>query len=317
MTEQEPVRPAVRRVVSLVPSLTEAVAATAPGLLVGATDWCTHPADLDVVRIGGTKNPDTAAVAALAPDLVIANEEENRAPDLADLRAAGLRVLVTEVRSLPQAFAELHRVLVDGCGLRRPGWLDAAESAWRDLPPVRTDEQDGPRPDGHDNVRAPASRDVPAGVPADGPQHVRPGGPAPAAGRRLRAVVPIWRRPWMALGRDTFAGDLLARLGIDHVLAGHDERYPRFDPADLPATDLVVLPDEPYRFTADDGPESFPGLPAALVSGRHLTWYGPSLVEAPAVLGAALRGARAYPAPPAGGRRPRRTRDPGGTGPGA
>ncbi|MEV6816936.1 helical backbone metal receptor, partial [Micromonospora sp. NPDC051296] len=33
------------RVVSLVPSLTEAVAVTRPGLLVGATDWCSHPAD--------------------------------------------------------------------------------------------------------------------------------------------------------------------------------------------------------------------------------------------------------------------------------
>ncbi|NEC92975.1 helical backbone metal receptor, partial [Streptomyces sp. SID12501] len=44
------------RVVSLVPSLTEAVAVSAPGLLVGVTDWCTHPADLgDAVRIVGTK----------------------------------------------------------------------------------------------------------------------------------------------------------------------------------------------------------------------------------------------------------------------
>jgi hypothetical protein len=45
-----------------------------------------------------------------------------------------------------------------------------------------------------------------------------------------------------------------------------------------------VLPDEPYAFSADDGPEAFPGLPSALVSGRHLTWYGPSLVEAATVL---------------------------------
>ena len=41
-----------------------------------------------------------------------------------------------------------------------------------------------------------------------------------------------------------------------------------------------MLPDEPYAFTADDGPEAFPGRRVALVSGRHLTWYGPSLVEA-------------------------------------
>lgn len=238
-----------RRVVSLVPSLTEAVACTAPGLLVGATDWCSEPAGLDAARIGGTKNPDTERIAALAPDLVLANEEENREPDLAALRAAGIAVLVTEVRTLPQAFRELERVLVHGCGLARPPWLDTAEAAWRELP-------------------------------------------APAAERT--AVVPVWRRPWMVLGRDTFAGDLLARLGVRNLCADHADRYPRV-PLDVLrafAADLVVLPDEPYRFSAADGPEAFPGLPAALVSGRYLTWYGPSLVRAPGELAEALAAAR-------------------------
>ncbi|MEE1771126.1 helical backbone metal receptor [Streptomyces sp. JV185] len=234
------------RVVSLVPSLTEAVAVTAPGLLVGVTDWCTHPAGLSAARIGGTKNPDVAAVLALRPDLVVANEEENREIDLAALRAAGTEVLVTEIRTLGQAFEELDRVLVTACGRARPRWLDEAEAAWAALPPPRA-----PR----------------------------------------RAIVPIWRRPWMVLGRDTFAGDLLARLGVENVYADHDERYPRIplDELDAAGADLVVLPDEPYRFTEDDGPEAFPALPAVLVDGRYLTWYGPSLVRAPAVLRAALR----------------------------
>ncbi len=70
----------VRRVVSLVPSLTEAVAVSAPGRLVGATDWCTHPAGLAVTRVRGTKNPERARIAALAPDLVIANREVWRDP---------------------------------------------------------------------------------------------------------------------------------------------------------------------------------------------------------------------------------------------
>ena len=71
-----------RRVVSLVPSLTEALAVTVPDRLVGATDWCTHPAGLDVPRVRGTKNPDRTAIAALAPDLVVANQEENRELDV-------------------------------------------------------------------------------------------------------------------------------------------------------------------------------------------------------------------------------------------
>jgi hypothetical protein len=51
-----------------------------------------------------------------------------------------------------------------------------------------------------------------------------------------------------------------------------------------------VLPDEPYRFTTDDGPEAFPGVRSAVVSGRHLTWYGPSLVEARDLLERQLHG---------------------------
>ena len=231
-----------RRIVSLVPSLTEAVAATAPGLVVGATAWCTRPADLDAARIGGTKNPDVARILALRPDVVLANEEENRAADLAALRAAGVPVWVTEIRDLDQAFRSLGRMLTVACGLERPSWLDAAEAAWARVA-------------------------------------------LPAAGTR-RAVVPIWRRPWMVLGRDTFAGDVLRRLGIVNCYAGHPERYPAIALEELRAqpADLVVLPDEPYAFAAGDGPEAFPEMPAALVSGRHLTWYGPSLAEAPGLL---------------------------------
>ena len=231
----------VDRVVSLVPSLTEAVAVTAPGLLVGATDWCSHPADLDVARVGGTKNPRVTDVLDLRPDVVLANEEENRRPDLDALRAAGVAVWVTAPQDVPAALTSLRRALA-ACRLDAPDWLGAAEEVWS--------------------------------------------GPPPAATRT--AVVPIWRRPWMALGRDTFAGDVLRRLGVANALAGSPDRYPRIDLAALPPHDLVVLPDEPYAFHADDGPEAFPGVPSALVSGRHLTWYGPSLVEARAVLQAAL-----------------------------
>ena len=90
----------VQRIVSLVPSLTETVAACSPGLLVGATEWCTHPADLAVRRIGGTKNPDIRAILELRPDIVLANEEENREPDLDALRGRAA-VWVTRIRDLP------------------------------------------------------------------------------------------------------------------------------------------------------------------------------------------------------------------------
>ena len=242
-----PVPATVARIVSLVPSLTETVASLDPGLLVGATAWCSHPADLDVTRIGGTKNPDIDAIIGLAPDVILANEEENREPDLHALRGAGLAVWVTRIRDLPAALVSLRRMITLACRQPSPAWLNTASAAWQ--------------------ISAPLERS---------------------------AVVPIWRRPWMVVGGDTFAGDLLARLGVTNVYGGHHDRYPRVPIEDLRAAapDLVVLPDEPYRFTASDGPEAFAGYPTALVSGRHLTWYGPSLVEAPAVLGRQLAAAR-------------------------
>ncbi len=242
---QVPVPAHVRRVVSIVPSLTEAIAATGPGLLVGATDWCTHPADLEVARIRGTKNPDVAAILALAPDVVVANEEENRPVDLQVMRDAGLAVWVTQIRTVPEAFGSLRRMLTLACRRESPDWLARAEAAWDGLPD---------------------------GLPGDS--------------NRGTAIVPIWRRPWMVVGRDTFTGDVLRWLGVRNAFEAHPERYPKVSLKELRALrpDLVVLPDEPYLFTADDGPEAFAGTPVALVSGRYLTWYGPSLEQAPAVL---------------------------------
>lgn len=236
------------RVVSLVPSLTEAVAVSAPDLLVGATDYCTHPAGLSVPRVGGSKYPSVPAILATRPELVLANVEENRKEDVQALRAAGVPVWVCYPRTLDGAFAAL-REMFDVLGVAAPSWLAAAERAWRTPP-------------------------------------------ASGSGYADRAVVPVWRRPWVVVGSDTFAGDVLARLGVTNLFAGAAQRYPRPTLAKIldRAPDLAVLPDEPYPFSATDGPEAFPGIRSALVSGRHLTWYGPSLVEAREVLAGQLAG---------------------------
>ena len=68
-----------------------------------------------------------------------------------------------------------------------------------------------------------------------------------------------------------------------------DGRYPTVTPGEIDdaGADVVLLPDEPYVFTADDGPEAL-RTPTRLVSGRLLTWYGPAMVEAHAMLTASL-----------------------------
>ncbi|WP_018686320.1 helical backbone metal receptor [Actinokineospora enzanensis] len=238
-----PVTGAVRRVVSLVPSLTEAIEVSVPGLLVGATDYCTHPIDLDVPRVGGSKYPSVDAVLDLRPDLVVANTEENRREDVDALRAAGVGVWVTEApATVPAGLGSIRRLL-GALGQSEPEWLATATELWTETP-------------------------------------------AP----RATAIVPVWRKPWVVVGRDTFAGDVLRRLGIVNVYADHADRYPRpsIDELNAMSADLVVLPDEPYEFTETDGPQWFPGKRAVLVVGRYLTWYGPSLVEAKAALESAL-----------------------------
>jgi len=125
------------RVVSLVPSITEALAGDRPSALVGATDWCTHPADLSVVRVRGTKNPDLAAIRSLTPDVVVANREENRELDVRRLRESGVRVWVTDVETVTGAVSSLERLYDDALGWPRPSWLAEARSLWDvPLPPV-------------------------------------------------------------------------------------------------------------------------------------------------------------------------------------
>jgi ABC-type Fe3+-hydroxamate transport system substrate-binding protein len=236
-------RPAAR-VVSLVPSLTESIASTRPEGLVGATDWCTHPADLDVPRVRGTKNPNLEAIKQLRPDVVIANKEENRELDVRRLRQAGIPVWVTVTESVLEALTALHRMFTECLQWPTPTWLDEATRIW-----------DRPAP----RVRA-------------------------------RTAIPIWRDPWMVVGSATFTGDLVRRLGVENAFGTRAERYPHVDLTELHQTELdfVLLPDEPYAFSADDGPEAFPDTRTILVSGRLLTWYGPSLVSAHAELRVAM-----------------------------
>ena len=232
------------RVVSLVPSLTEALASVRPELVVGATDWCTHPADLPAARVRGTKNPDLTAIRSLEPDVVIANKEENRELDVRRLRESGIEVWVSDIETVPEGIAALETMFDDVVGWERPAWLAVARERWT--------------------------------------------GPLPPA--RAEVAVPIWRDPWMVVGASTFTDDLLGRLGLHNVYGEPDapgrrsERYPATTVAEIESTaaELVLLPDEPYVFSQSDGPEAF-SLPTRLVSGRLITWYGPSLAD-PALL---------------------------------
>jgi len=248
-----------RRVVSLVPSVTETLFALGLGdRLVGVTEWCEHPADrvVSLPKVGGTKNPDQAAIDRLAPDLVLANLEENRAIDVKRMRERGLTVWVDFPRTVDDAVRQI-------AWLARLGASEAA--ARRLLDPIER--------------RIELARST-------------------SRARPLRGFIAIWRDPWMSVGRDTYAHDLLALVGIENVLAERAERYPRVTLEEVAALDpeIVLLPSEPYRFTDDDARALIASGPLANTSaaragaihsidGTLPFWHGPRIERAIDVLG--------------------------------
>ncbi|CAN5818597.1 helical backbone metal receptor [soil metagenome] len=222
------------RIVSLVPSVTDTLAVLGAGdAVVGVTDYCVCGAPPMARRVGGTKNPAVDEIVRLAPDVVVANAEENRAADLDALRAAGLRVLVTYPKTVPDV-AELLGELAELIGADATSLVDELEVAVADV-----------------GSRRPA--------------------------RPVAALTLIWRKPWMGLGPDTYADDLLQRCGLVNVLAGWQDRYPRLDPALVLAPEVVLLPSEPYAFGEDDLPAVhglLGSVPYRFVDGELLTWHG-------------------------------------------
>jgi ABC-type Fe3+-hydroxamate transport system substrate-binding protein len=254
--------------VSLVPSLTESLFALGLGeRVVGVTEWCVHPADAvaRLPKVGGTKSPDLDAIAALRPDLVIANREENRKRDVERLEAKGLRVWLTYPRTVREGAALLAEMAELGAG-----------------------------PDVRERVVAPVLSAVADAEVALGA--LRAEGIAPA-----RVFCPVWRDPWMAVGAPTYADDLIHLCGGENVFAAHSERrYPRVTLAEVEAAqpEVVLLPDEPFAFTARDAAElARLRVPAAvsgrihLIDGTFVSWYGPRILRAIELLRRLLLGA--------------------------
>lgn len=286
-----------RRVVSLVPSVTGSLFDLNLGrCLVGVTDFCVYPPAgvASLPKVGGTKNPDRERILSLQPDLVIANQEENRREDVEALAAAGLPVWVTFPCTAREALnvlwatirlfdaPQLGRTLV---ALERS--FEVTSLAAENMPPV--------------SVFCPVWREPPASE-----------GPA------------TW---WMTANRDTYLHDVLRVCGGRNVFAerdrryplaadldperpadppdpARDTRYPRVTPSEIVAAapEVVLLPSEPYPFTEADREalQSYADIPAVqddrvhLVDGSLLTWPGTRLAQALAELPALLNPVETY-----------------------
>jgi len=233
-----------QRVVSLVPSLTETVCGLgAQDHLVGRTIYCTEPRGqlAGVPAFGGTKNPDIPGILGVAPDLVLACVEENKAEHLAEIAAVGIPVFAV----MPRSLDDVATLLRDFGRL-----LDAGERAGRALSDLA------------------AARLSAGQFRAELP-------------RPLRTATLIWKNPWMAAGGGNHINAVLAELGLANVFGDQEGYFEvALEQLAAEKLDLVLLPDEPFPFSHHDSWSMAAGdvVPsrrqAVLLDGKLLSWYG-------------------------------------------
>lgn len=234
------------RIVSLVPSLTEALFAFGSGeRVVGCTRYCTEPPEgtAPLPKVGGTRKFSVARVLELEPDLVVAVKEENNREQVVELRLAGVPLLVGEPLSVASAISLLRRLSgVVGAPEAEPV-IEEIERTHLEL-----------------RLRTPGRRRV--FVPIWKEPYMTPGGDT-----YLHDVLAV-------CGGENVFGD---RTRYPPVSAEEIEAA---------SPEVVLLPDEPYEFSEVDLQEFLRLDTAAsregrvyLVDGKMLTWYGSRMAE--------------------------------------
>ncbi|MCW8131245.1 MAG: ABC transporter substrate-binding protein [Planctomycetota bacterium] len=244
-----------RRIVSLVPSLSETLcAAGGRARLAGITAFCIKPADLlkdpAIAKVGGTKKFSREKLLALQPDLVLVNLEENELEDI-DFLKARVECYVNGVKTVRAGIETLREVAA------LTGAFETGDALAREAEAVLAKIE----------TRVAARR---------------------AAGKAPRRVFyPIWRDPWMTVTGDTFIADHLRTLGAEAVPA-YDlkTRYPQTTLGEAAAAQpaSVWLPSEPFHFQEKDAAEvrAAPGFERArvqLVDGDNVCWFGARQAE--------------------------------------
>jgi len=210
-----------------------------------------------VAKVGGTKKIDVRRVLELEPDLIVAVKEENSREGVETLAEAGIPVFLGAPETVDGAIQMLRDL---GGRVEAPLAADLLVPVERVLKKLRT--------------RRTSTRRV-----------------------TRRVFVPIWKSPYIGVGSDTYVHDVLKVSGGENV-CGRATRYPVVALEEIEALrpEVILLPDEPYPFSAEDLPEFYAlDVPAAkedrihLVDGKLLTWYGPrmasSLTQISALLG--------------------------------
>ena len=242
--------PSAPRIASLVPSVTELVAALGlADCLVARTGFCIHPADAlrTVPKVGGTKDVNLERLRRLAPSHVLVNVDENRRDTVETIRAWPVPPTIVVTHPLaPHDNLALIEQMRHHFGTW-PGVAAKADALAQDL-------------------RRELAATQPEGRPA------------------RRVLYLIWREPWMTVATDTYLSRMLARVNwhtLPAVPGGVSgaARYPvvQGDEPWLAEVQHVLLSSEPYRFGPahlDAARRLCPNATAACVDGELLSWYG-------------------------------------------
>ncbi len=206
MGREVDVPPALERIVSLAPSITEILFALGLGdKVVGVTAYCNFPPEvLEITKIGGLINPSSEKILSLSPDLVIATAHGNRKSTVRNLERLGLPVYVVNSRDM----AGIMRTIEDI---------------------------------GNVTGRAAAARRVVAGMKGEILTIARL-----TAGRpRPRVLYIVGHEPLVVAGPGTFAHDLIRRASGENVASDSRRKYPRFsmEAVLLKDPEVIILSD--------------------------------------------------------------------------
>lgn len=239
-----------RRIVSLVPSQTELLFYLGLDAEIAAiTKFCIHPSAKvsEKIRIGGTKKTDFRKIQSLAPDLIIANKEENEESDIKMLMD-GYPVWVSDVKTLSQALAMIRSV---------------GELTGKEMESLQLVSKISTAFEKFKNSRTTSS-----------------GFPPPAT-----VCYMIWNDPYMTVGSDTFIHEMIGLAGFQNIFQDK-VRYPVVSKTELVlrSPQYVFLSSEPFPFKGKHVEELkniLPGSKIILVDGEIFSWYGSRLLKAP------------------------------------
>lgn len=234
------------RVISLVPSLTETLIDCGVEV-VGRTRFCIHPqaAVASIPVVGGTKEANWAKCAALKPDLILMDREENT---LEMATSCPFHWFATHITSAALVGMELNKIAecVDNQGLselagewdKLVAMPDLVCQHWKNIPGLI------------DKVGDPVLE-----------------------GARVEYM--IWQDPWMAISRNTFIGSMLSKVGLGGQLPEHARPYPTLEDESLPRADTFYLfSSEPFPFERYVDDLTQRGFNGAIVDGEYYSWFG-------------------------------------------